>query len=87
VQELMAASDIVINERVDIEVRSEGVVDLTVQRTVDLTVTADDAVGVVTTVPSIPVDVDVDTDDEDDEDDENDENDEDDEDDDEDLLR
>ena len=37
-QELMAASDIVINERVDIEVRTEGVTDLVIQRTVDLTV-------------------------------------------------
>jgi len=41
VQELMAASDIVINERVDIEVRTEGVVDLVVQRSVDRTVTPD----------------------------------------------
>jgi WhiB family redox-sensing transcriptional regulator len=39
VQELMAASDIVINERVDIEVRNDGVPDLVIQRTVDLTVT------------------------------------------------
>jgi WhiB family transcriptional regulator, redox-sensing transcriptional regulator len=38
VQELMAASDIVINERVDIEVRTDGAVDLSIQRTVDLTV-------------------------------------------------
>jgi WhiB family redox-sensing transcriptional regulator len=38
VQELMAASDIVINERVDIEVRNDGVPDLVIQRTVDLTV-------------------------------------------------
>jgi WhiB family redox-sensing transcriptional regulator len=37
----MAASDIVINERVDIEVRTEGVADLVIQRTVDLTVTPD----------------------------------------------
>jgi len=36
VQELMAASDIVINERVEIEVRTEGVVDLVVQRSGDL---------------------------------------------------
>jgi WhiB family redox-sensing transcriptional regulator len=38
VQELMAANEIVINERVDIEVRTDGVPDLVVQRTVDLTV-------------------------------------------------
>jgi WhiB family redox-sensing transcriptional regulator len=37
----MAASEIVINERVDIEVRTEGVADLVIQRTVDLTVTPD----------------------------------------------
>jgi WhiB family redox-sensing transcriptional regulator len=34
----MAASDIVINERVDIEVRTNAVTDLVIQRTVDLTV-------------------------------------------------
>jgi WhiB family redox-sensing transcriptional regulator len=33
----MAASDIVITERVDIEVRNDGVPDLVIQRTVDLT--------------------------------------------------
>jgi len=38
VQELMAASDIVINERVDIEVRTDAASDLVIQRTVDLTV-------------------------------------------------
>jgi WhiB family transcriptional regulator, redox-sensing transcriptional regulator len=38
VQELMAANDIVIDERVDIEVRTDGVADLVIQRTVDLTV-------------------------------------------------
>jgi WhiB family transcriptional regulator, redox-sensing transcriptional regulator len=37
VQELMAAGEIVINERVDIEVRTDGVADLVIQRTVDLT--------------------------------------------------
>ena len=44
-QELMAASDIVINERVDIEVRTEGVTDLVIQRTVDLTVAPTALVG------------------------------------------
>jgi WhiB family redox-sensing transcriptional regulator len=34
----MAASDVVVNERVDIEVRNDGVPDLVIQRTVDLTV-------------------------------------------------
>ncbi len=38
-QELMAASDIVVNERVDSEVRTAGVTDIVIQRTVDLTVT------------------------------------------------
>jgi WhiB family transcriptional regulator, redox-sensing transcriptional regulator len=41
VQELMAASDIVINERVDIEVRTAGVTDLVIQRTVDPTTPAE----------------------------------------------
>jgi WhiB family redox-sensing transcriptional regulator len=59
VQELMAASDIVINERVDIEVRTDGVTDLVIQRTVDLT-----AVPTASMTPSggrdvEPVDVDL----------------------------
>jgi WhiB family redox-sensing transcriptional regulator len=41
VQELMATDEIVISERVDIEVRTDGVADLVVQRTVDLTVGSD----------------------------------------------
>ena len=46
-QELMAASDIVMNERVDIEVRNDGAQDLVIQRTVDLTVApaASDEIG------------------------------------------
>jgi WhiB family transcriptional regulator, redox-sensing transcriptional regulator len=63
VQELMAESDIVINERVDVEVRTEGVVDLTVERTVDLTIAPAAALG--SAVPIGPV-----VDGEDDEDDE-----------------
>jgi WhiB family transcriptional regulator, redox-sensing transcriptional regulator len=42
VQELMAADEIVINERVDIEVRTDGGADLVIQRTVDLTAGAAD---------------------------------------------
>jgi WhiB family transcriptional regulator, redox-sensing transcriptional regulator len=70
VQELMAESDIVINERVDVEVRTEGVVDLTVERTVDLTVAPDAALESV--VPIGPV-----VDRENDQDEEDDQNDED----------
>ena len=44
-QELMAASDIVINERVDIEVRNDGASDLVIQRTVDLTVASAESDG------------------------------------------
>lgn len=44
-QELMAASDIVINERVDIEVRTDGVADLVIQRTVDLTAVPAGTIG------------------------------------------
>jgi WhiB family transcriptional regulator, redox-sensing transcriptional regulator len=50
VQELMAESDIVISERVDVEVRTDGVVDLTVERTVDLTVAPDAALGSVASI-------------------------------------
>ena len=68
-QELMAASDIVINERVDIEVRTEGVVDLVVQRSVDRTVTPDaEAVGpdaADTAVVTVDSDEDEDTDEDD----------------------
>src|SRR5690242_3339131 len=41
----MAASDIVINERVDIEVRTDAASDLVIQRTVDLTVAPAVTVG------------------------------------------
>jgi len=70
VQELMAASDIVINERVDIEVRTEGVVDLVVQRSVDRTVTPDaEAVGPDAADTAAVVTVDSDEDEDTDEDD------------------
>jgi WhiB family transcriptional regulator, redox-sensing transcriptional regulator len=71
VQELMAASDIVINERVEVEVRTEGVVDLTVQRTVDLTdaaigvdgaVAVDDAVATIGSVVDVDVEDDTEAD-------------------------
>jgi WhiB family redox-sensing transcriptional regulator len=73
VQELMAESAIVINERVDVEVHTSGVADLTVERTVDLTIAPDAALGTAVPIgPAVPVVPVVDR-----EDDENDEDDDD----------